>query len=98
MKYRIGNRYIYIIWLFFLGGWCASCSTVKKLGEGEVLYTGVKKMNIETAEGVKLDGPEGAITSALAYSPNNPLYSPYVRTPFPLGLWVLKVSLPVTIA
>ena len=88
MKYRIGNRYIYIIWLFFLGGWCASCSTVKKLGEGEVLYTGVKKMNIETAEGVKLDGPEGAITSALAYSPNNPLYSPYVRTPFPLGLWV----------
>lgn len=88
MKYRIGNRYIYIIWLFFLGGWCASCSTVKKLGEGEVLYTGVKKMNIETAEGVKLDGPEGAITSALAYPPNNPLYGPYVRTPFPLGLWV----------
>lgn len=71
--------------VLFLGG----CSTTKKLTEGQVLYTGVKKMKIETEKGVRLEGPKSsAITGPLSYPPNNPLYSPYVRTPFPIGLWV----------
>jgi len=67
----------------------ASCSTTKKLSDGQVLYTGVKKMTIKMAEGAKLEEPQSsAITGPLSYAPNNPLYAPYVRTPFPVGLWV----------
>lgn len=66
-----------------------ACSTTKKLTEGEVLYTGVKKMKIETPKKLKLQGPEkSALTTPLSYPPNNPLFSPYVRSPFPIGLWV----------
>lgn len=68
---------------------CLSCSTTKKLAEGEVLYTGVKKMKIETPRKLKLEGPEkSALKGPLSYPPNNPLFSPYVRSPFPIGLWV----------
>ena len=67
----------------------SSCSQTKRLTEGEVLYTGVKKMNIETAKGVKLEGPKSsAISGPLGFPPNNPLYAPYIRSPFPVGLWV----------
>lgn len=73
------------VMLFFL----SACSTTKKLTEGEVLYTGVKKMKIETPKKVKLEGNQkSAITGPLSYPPNNPLISPYYRTPFPIGLWV----------
>ena len=66
-----------------------SCSTTKKLTDGEVLYTGVKKMKIETPPKLKLKGPEkSALTSPMSYPPNNPLFAPYVRSPFPIGLWV----------
>lgn len=66
-----------------------SCSTTKKLTDGEVLYTGVKKMKIETPPKLKLKGPEkSALTSPMSYPPNNPLFSPYARSPFPIGLWV----------
>lgn len=67
----------------------ASCSTTKKLAEGEVLYVGVKKMKIETPAKVKLNSTQkSGATGPLSVKPNNPLYSPYVRTPFPIGLWV----------
>lgn len=67
----------------------SSCSTTRKLTEGEVLYTGVKKMKIETPEKLKLESAEkSALTGPLSYPPNNPLFSPYVRSPFPIGLWV----------
>lgn len=66
-----------------------SCSTTRKLTEGEVLYTGVKKMEVKLPDKYKLPGSQkSALTSPLSYPPNNPLYSPYIRTPFPLGLWV----------
>lgn len=66
-----------------------SCSTTKKLTDREVLYTGVKKMKIETPPKLKLKGPEkSALTSPMSYPPNNPLFAPYVRSPFPIGLWV----------
>ena len=54
MKIRGNNIYLFVILgLLFLA---TSCSQTKKLTEGEVLYTGVKKMKIETAKGVKLEG------------------------------------------
>lgn len=51
----LGNSLFVIIVFMILG---SSCSQTKRLTEGEVLYTGVKKMNIETAKGVKLEGPK----------------------------------------
>ena len=43
----LGNSLFVIIVFMILG---SSCSQTKRLTEGEVLYTGVKKMNIETAK------------------------------------------------
>lgn len=66
----------------------AACSTTRRLGEGEVLYTGVKKIRIEPDSGVVLTATaESAVKEPLSVAPNNPLYSPYVRTPLPIGLW-----------
>ncbi len=46
-------------------------------------------MKIETPAKVKLNGTQkSGVTGPLSVKPNNPLYSPYVRTPFPIGLWV----------
>lgn len=64
----------------------SSCSTTKKLGPNDVLYTGVKHVkyhenSVKVDEGVKTD-----IFTAINVKPNNPLYSPYYRTPFPIGL------------
>lgn len=65
-----------------------SCSTTCRLAEGEILYTGVKKLAYHQ-DSVKLDpGVKDQIFSAINVKPNNPLYSPYLRTPFPIGLWV----------
>ena len=87
MKSLINRIYIPVTVALLLLG--ASCSQTKKLTEGEVLYTGVKKMKIETAEGVKLQGAQSsAISNPMSYPPNNPLFAPYVRSPFPIGLWV----------
>lgn len=66
----------------------ASCSTTSKLGEKDVLYTGVKHLkyhedSVKADEGVKTD-----IFTAINVRPNNPLYSPYYRTPFPIGLMI----------
>lgn len=69
----------------------AGCSTTRRLGDGQVLYTGVKKVNIVPTDGEKLpDGLVGEMKSAVNVKPNNPMpfISPYVRTPFPIGLWV----------
>ena len=65
-----------------------ACSTTRRLGEGEVLYTGVHKIRIEADSGVVLSAAaESAAREPLSVAPNNPLYSPYLRTPFPIGLW-----------
>ncbi len=64
----------------------SSCSTTKKLGENDVLYTGVKHLKYHE-EDTKLDaGVKEDIFTAINVRPNNPLYSPYYRTPFPIGL------------
>ena len=64
----------------------ASCSTTRRLGSDEVLYTGVKKILIEPDSGVVLTpAAESAVKEPLSVAPNNPLYSPYLRTPLPVG-------------
>lgn len=66
----------------------ASCSTTARLGDGEVLYTGVKKLNYQE-NNTKIDADvQDQIFEAIDVAPNNPLYSPYYRTPLPVGLWV----------
>lgn len=66
----------------------AGCSTTKRLADGEVLYTGVKKIKIEAPDSVGLPSSVGsAVKDPLSVKPNNPLYSPYIRTPLPIGLW-----------
>lgn len=69
----------------------AACSTTKRLGDDETLYTGVKRLNIIPFEKEKL--PEAMVSdvkTAINVKPNNPMpfLSPYKRTPFPIGLWV----------
>lgn len=69
----------------------SSCSTTKRLGENEVLYTGVKKLEIVPTDKEKLpSGMLDDVKQAINFKPNNPMpfMSPYKRTPFPIGLWV----------
>ena len=66
----------------------SSCSTTRRLTDGQTLYTGVKKMEIEMADGSKVPGSaQSAVKDPLSVKPNNPLFSPYVRSPLPIGLW-----------
>lgn len=67
----------------------SGCSTTKKLGEDDVLYTGVKHLKYNMPKDEKI-APEAKsqIFDIINVKPNNPLYSPYYRIPFPLGLWV----------
>jgi len=67
-----------------------ACSTTSRLAEDEVLYTGVKKLNIEpAADSIRLEeSVADGIASAINVAPNNSLVSPYIRHPFPVGLWV----------
>lgn len=80
------KRLLYIIGVIVV---LASCSTTKRLPEGEVLYTGQKPMIIknpvETKTGVSA---LEEVDAALAKAPNNALLGSSVyRTPFPIGLW-----------
>lgn len=82
------NHKIYIVLGVLLALLASSCSTTKKLGENDVLYDGVKHLkyheeSVKVDEGVKTD-----IFTAINVKPNNPLYSPYYRTPFPFGLMI----------
>lgn len=70
----------------------AACSTTRRLGEGEVLYTGVKKFQVKPVDKEEKlpSAMMGDLKSVINVKPNNPMpfMSPYVRTPFPIGLWV----------
>lgn len=72
--------------VFFL----ASCSTTKNLAEGEVLYTGIKKTQVENKSNTETGKTAMAeVNAALAKAPNNSLFgSSRLRIPFPLGLWI----------
>ncbi len=65
-----------------------SCSTTRKLGDNDILYNGVKYLKYHE-DSVKADaGVKDDIFTAINVRPNNPLYSPYYRTPFPIGLMI----------
>ncbi|MCD8029300.1 MAG: outer membrane protein assembly factor [Bacteroides sp.] len=67
-----------------------SCSTTRNLPEGEVLYTGQKKMVVDMV----IDNTTGEealdeVEAALAKAPNNSLFgSSRYRFPLPIGLWI----------
>lgn len=68
----------------------AGCSTTRRLQAGEVLYTGVKKVEISAPDGMEVPSDVAdELKGAVAVKPNNPLFgSVSYRTPFPIGLWV----------
>ncbi len=66
------------------------CSTTRNLPEGEVLYTGQKKIQIEN-KATNRAGQEAMteVNAALSTPPNNSIIgSSTMRFPFPFGLWV----------
>lgn len=84
---------VHIILMFMVSAmtllW-TSCSTTSRLEEGETLYNGMK-LKVNAEPDVKLvSGLKGDLQSAVDVKPNNPLpfLRPYVRMPFPLGLWI----------
>lgn len=67
-----------------------ACSTTKNLAEDEVLYVGVKNMDVvnEDNSDVGYQAME-EVEAALSYPPNGAiLYSNSLRWPLPLGLWI----------
>lgn len=87
MKNNIGKLRILVY--FAVALFIVSCSTTSKLEEDEVLYTGVKKFNIETADGNPInEDVKTQLATVINVKPNNSLISPYIRSPFPIGLWV----------
>lgn len=69
----------------------SSCSMTKRLTEGETLYRGVKKFEINPTDGEKLpDGMIADMKAAINVAPNGPMpfMSPYMTQPFPIGLWI----------
>ncbi|MCF0219228.1 MAG: BamA/TamA family outer membrane protein [Muribaculaceae bacterium] len=86
LRHRSGVLWL---WTILAGLLLASCSTTKRLAEDEVLYTGVKKIDIQAPDTIKLpSGLKSEVFNAVNVAPNNSLYSPYVRWPLPIGLWV----------
>ena len=66
-----------------------SCSTVSRLPEGELLYTGTKRVMVEDDSAAPLrDEAVGEAKVAFVSPPNNALFgSSRYRTPLPIGLW-----------
>ena len=86
---RAGMGAIYIS-LLLVVCFISACSTTKNLPEGEILYTGIKNIQIENGD----KGPAATktleeVNAAISVSPNNSLFgSASKRIPFPMGLWI----------
>lgn len=66
-----------------------SCSTTRRIPEGEFLYTGIKKIEYFTEDSVKVESDvKSDIADAVDVPPNNYWALFKWRYPFPLGLWV----------
>ena len=76
--------YIYILLLF------VSCSTTSSLPEGEMLYTGISKIEVHDKKRTFAeDNALLEIEGALAYQPNGSFMgSSSVRNPLQIGLWI----------
>ena len=89
------RKYKYIIYIVALIMIATSCSTTSRLGEGEQLYVGVKKMNILSTQGADITSDaKSEVKEDLSVKPNNPLFSPYVRSPFPFGILIYQYCKP----
>lgn len=80
-----------LIALFVMLMLVGACSTTRRLGDDEVLYTGIKQIRINPTDDEKLPADLVAeLKQAVNVKPNNalPFITPYVRYPFPYGLWV----------
>lgn len=85
------KRYLILI---FVIATCFACSTTSKLPEGEVLYTGVKHIDVQNADSVGGEVKE-MIMSTLEVQPNSSLLgSVYRMSPFPFGLWIYNSLYP----
>jgi len=86
----LNNKYKTYIAIILVAVVSHSCSTTSKLGKDEILYTGVKSVDIETPDHSKFpSGVRTTLEEAVAVKPNNALFgSSSVRSPIPLGLWV----------
>ena len=85
-KRRINKLLLTGLLLFIITG----CSTTKHLPEGEILYTGQKKMIVENRSTTPVgETAMEEVEAALATAPNNSLLgSSTIRIPFPMGLWI----------
>lgn len=79
-----------IEWMTMLCMLLAACSTTSNLPEGEVLYTGIDKMEVVNEDKTEAGATALAeVEAALAYAPNNAILgSSTMRWPFPVGLWI----------
>ena len=86
MKMRINNIVVALIAVIGLAG----CSTTKNLPEGETLYTGIKRIEInEKDESANGEKTIEEVTAAVSVAPNNSfLGSTKYRIPIPFGLWI----------
>lgn len=85
------NRYPFILLsVTILLATVCSCSTTRRIPEGEMLYTGTKGVDIRMpAKSPEYQVLNSQISSAVKAKPNNSLFgSSKYRIPFPLGLWV----------
>lgn len=80
----------HIILVSLLASMLWSCSTTRRIPQDELLYTGLKGVDVETPRGERFPADlKSSLTEAVSVKPNNPLLgSASVRIPFPLGLWV----------
>ena len=76
--------------LLVAAGLLPSCSITRNLPEGEVLYRGIDKIEVENRD--ETEGGEEALAeaeAALASKPNNAFFgSSSLKWPFPIGLWI----------
>ena len=78
------------LWMILICAFFMGCSTTRNLPEGEILYTGIDKIEVQNED--KTEAGITALTeveAALAYAPNNAILgSSTMRWPLPVGLWV----------
>lgn len=86
MKMRINNIVVALIAVLGFAG----CSTTKNLPEGETLYTGIKRIEInEKDESANGEKTIEEVTATVSVAPNNSfLGSAKYRIPIPFGLWI----------
>ena len=81
---------IYILTGFVCVIILGACSTTSNLPDDEVLYDGIKKINIDGNDSSPLGGDAVyEVKATLAYTPNNSFMgSSKYRFPLPIGLWI----------